>query len=74
MLEDNQVSEEIIDYAKRFMAYHAMEGAKVALELKEEKAFDYFKQVMMQNENIYVRLNEKHPERIGEYKSLLNEG
>lgn len=73
-LASNKVSEEIIDYVKRFMAYHAMEGAIVALELKEEKAFEYFKKVMMENEKIYVRLNQNHPERIREYKSVINEG
>ncbi len=74
LLEANHVAVETVDYVKRFMGYHAMEGAKIALELNEPEAFNYFRQVMSENENVYIKLNQTHPDRIKEYESLIDEG
>lgn len=72
MLENEGVDKMIIDYAKRFKAYHALEGAKEARKTNAIDWFEKFQSVMLENEGVYKALNREHPERILEYNNLLN--
>lgn len=71
LLKKNTIPPLTIDYAKRFLAYHAMEGLKVAIENGDEKEIAYFLKKMSDNREVYCSLNADHPERIQEYSNLL---
>jgi len=71
-LEKNNVDKEIIDYAIRFMAYHAFEGASIAIELKDDEKKRYFQQVMVKNYELYKKLNSEHSERIKQFERIMN--
>lgn len=73
LLEKSQADSNTINYARRFMAYHASNGLKIAIEQQDEKAKLYFKSIMEKQKNIYFKLNEDYPKRIEEYRQLLNE-
>lgn len=71
LFEERGVSEEICDYTSRFMAYHACNAAKLAIKQNDENWKLYFKKIMLENEKIYIKLNNEYPERIDDYKSVL---
>ena len=71
LLKENNIPSLTIDYAKRFLAYHAMEGLKVAIENSDEQEIDYFLKKMNDNKEVYYSLNTDRPERIREYSDLL---
>ncbi|WP_294147965.1 glycosyltransferase [uncultured Selenomonas sp.] len=68
------VSEEILRWVRRFLAYRAEVVAKMAqangnLEIRK-RAQD----VMRRERDIYCQMNEDHPERIVEYEEILQWG
>ncbi len=71
LFKKRHISQELCDYTKRFMAYHACNAAKQAIEQKDDYWKLYFKRIMFENEKVYVKLNHEHPDRIDYYKSIL---
>ena len=72
LLESELIDVEIVNYAKRFAAYHAGNGVKIAMQQCDDSAKKYFQSIMRAFEKEYISLNEKFPERVEEYKELLN--
>ncbi len=72
-LEKNNVDKEIVDYAIRFMAYHAFEGASIAIELNNENSKKYFQEIMKRNAEIYIKLNSKYRNRIDRYNEIMRQ-
>ena len=69
--EKEHIDESIVNYVKRFLAYHSSNAAEIAVNLEEEEAKKEFQKLMRQYEKQYVLLNMQHPERIQRYYSLL---
>lgn len=63
----------ILDYVKRFLAYHASNAAETALKEGNLQAENEFRKIMQQYEKEYVMLNVQHPERVRRYMALLND-
>ncbi len=72
MLSDNGINDSVLNYAKRFLAYHAWEGARVAEEIGDQKAKKNFQKIMRIYRDVYVALNRDHPERIEEYNKTIS--
>lgn len=70
--EEENVSTEIINYVKRFLAYHSSNAAEIAIAQKQEKAKKEFQDIMRKYENEYMSLNIGCPERINRYQILLD--
>ena len=62
----------IIDYVKRFLAYHSSNAAQVAYEQEEYEALKIFQEFMKTYEEEYVVLNRQWPERICRYREILS--
>ena len=71
-LKERSVQKETIEYAIRFMAYHAYEGAGMAIKLNNEEKKNYFQQVMVKNYEVYKRLNAEHKERVMQYEKIMD--
>ena len=69
--EKEHIDESIVNYVKRFLAYHSSNAAEIAVNLEEEEAKKEFQKLMRQYEKQYVLLNIQHPARIQRYYSLL---
>lgn len=69
--EQERISSEIIDYVKRFLAYHSSNAVEIAIAQKEETAKKEFQSFMMKYEKEYVTLNMQFLERIDRYQRLL---
>lgn len=72
MLMNESISAEIIDYVKRFMAYHASNGVKVAIDEGDVDSKVYFQTVMKKYKEEYFKLNIEYSERIEEFSYLLD--
>lgn len=62
---------EIIDYVKRFLAYHSSNATEIAVIQGQEEAKKEFQHFMWKYENEYIALNKQFPERIRRYQLLL---
>lgn len=71
ILRRENVESLTVNYAIRFMAYHAMEGVQIAIKVDDNCNKMYFKEVMRDNADIYIGLNKEYPDRIKEYKKLM---
>ena len=71
LFEANAVDSETIVYVKRFLAYHAMNIAKLAYEQGSRAQMKALQQVMTLYEKEYVLTNESYPSRIEEYRKVL---
>lgn len=67
----NNISQEICDYARRFMAYHACNATTIAIGQNDNNWKQYFKRIMYENEKVYMKLNHEYPDRIENYKRVL---
>lgn len=72
LMKQNDISEEIIDYIKRFMAYHSSNAAEMAIEQNDSRYKKEFHEIMRQYKKEYIKLNIEYPERIARYESILN--
>lgn len=70
--EDEKIEDEIVEYVKRFLAYHSSNAAEIAIGQGQEMAKREFQGIMRQYEQEYISLNQQHPERIERYYDLLN--
>lgn len=71
MLEQNDINKEIIDYVKRFLAYHASNGVECAKKEKNIEAVRYFQNIMRNYAKEYYKLNKDNFDRIMRYKRLM---
>lgn len=69
--EIEHVDEEVVDYVKRFMAYHSSNAAEIAIAQGEKNAKKEFQRIMRLYEQEYVTLNTQYPERIQRFYGLL---
>lgn len=65
------VDQEIINYTKRFLAYHSSNAAEIALNQGLTDAKNEFQNFMRLYEKEYTELNADYPERIQRYRQLL---
>lgn len=72
MLVDEHISNEVIDYVKRFMAYHASNGVRIATEDNDMASKKYFQKIMKKYKEEYTRLNIDNCDRLVEFNHLLN--
>lgn len=69
--ERDKIDKEIIDYVKRFLAYHSSNAAEVAYEQENKDALSLFQQFMKQYQKEYISLNLQYPDRIKRYKKII---
>lgn len=72
VFKKKKISQEICDYTRRFMAYHACNATTMAIGQNDNNWKQYFKRIMSENEEVYMRLNHEYPDRIENYKRVLN--
>ena len=65
------VDDVIMNYVKRFLAYHSSNAVEIAIAQGQESTKKEFQKFMRLYEDIYVKLNIQYPERIIRYQSLL---
>lgn len=71
--EEEHIDQMIINYVKRFLAYHSSNAAEIAIAQGQRSAIEEFQTFMKKYEQEYVALNLQYPERIQRYKNLLNQ-
>lgn len=71
-LTDESIEKEIIDYAKRFLAYHAMNAAGFALKQKDAAYYKIFKEFMHKYSEEYITLNKENNDRIEKYRQIMS--
>lgn len=71
LLEKEKVQGEAIDYAKRFLGYHCILISKVAERNRDLEGLREVQKYMREYEEPYARMNRNHPERIEEYKRIM---
>ena len=71
ILGRNCIDQEIIDYVKRFRAYHASNAVELAIKNNNREEKKYFQEIMREHMPEYSRLNNNHPERLVRYMKLL---
>lgn len=73
IFEREQIDEMVIQYVRRFLAYHSSNAAEIAIgqNLKQEKI--EFQNFMQKYKQEYLSLNTEYPERIARYQNLLNQ-
>lgn len=69
--EEENVEKEILDYVKRFLAYHSSNAAQTAYENRNGMMLLEFQRFMRKYENEYVELNQQFPERIERYEKIM---
>lgn len=69
--EKEQIADEIMDYVKRFLAYHSSNAVEIAAVQGQEEAKKEFQRFMELYKQEYIRLNMQYPERIKRYCYLL---
>ena len=69
-MKKNNISEEIISYVKRFLAYHTSNVAELACEQEDSGILNQCQDIMRRYEHEYISLNKEYPERIKRYKEL----
>lgn len=72
LFKSQNINDEILDYVKRFLAYHSSNATEVSVIQAEEKMKKEFQMIMKQYKDEYVKLNQDHPERIDRYLELLD--
>ncbi len=68
---EEQVDDRIMDYVKRFLAYHSSNAAEIAAEQGQDDAKREFQGLMRQYKEEYISLNSQYPERIERYCDLM---
>lgn len=71
LFQEENVSQDIIDYVKRFMAYHSSNAAEIAYMQDEKKMLKEFQNLMLVYKTEYIRLNQNYPKRIERYLELM---
>ncbi len=71
LFSENDIDENIIDYVKRFLVYHASLLLKMSYENNYFHKADEIKSVIEKHFDAYERTNLDHPERIEEIRELM---
>lgn len=69
--EKEQIADEIMDYVKRFLAYHSSNAAEIAVAQKQTEAKKEFQRFMKMYKQEYISLNMQYPDRVKRYCELL---
>lgn len=72
LLTDHNVQGETVDYAKRFLGYHCILISEAAEKNHDLEGFRKVQMYMRQYEEPYVRMNADHPERVEQYREIMN--
>ena len=71
LYENNNIDTLIIDYLKRFLAYHAFEAVGVAIENGDKEELIKFQNIMREYQDVYERMNVSHPNWIEQYRKRI---
>jgi glycosyltransferase involved in cell wall biosynthesis len=71
LYEKNQINKEVMDYLKRFLAYHSSNAAEEAIKQENYKKKTEFQSFMKKYHAEYLELNRDHAERIERYERIL---
>lgn len=71
--EQEEIDKQVVDYVKRFLAYHSFNFAQEALKQSDEKYLCEFQYFMSLYKVEYVALNREFPQRIEAYQKMLEE-
>lgn len=71
--EEEQIDDGVVNYVKRFLAYHSSNAAETAASQGDEKAKKEFQKFMEMYRQEYISLNARHPERVRRYLRLLEQ-
>lgn len=69
--EEEHIDKTIINYVKRFLAYHSSNAVEIAIAQGQRSAIEEFQTFMKKYEQEYVTLNIQYPDRIERYNNLL---
>lgn len=69
--KEEQINNEIMDYVKRFLAYHSSNAAEIAAAQDQKEAKKEFQKFMEMYKYEYISLNEQYPDRVKRYCDLL---
>ena len=69
--QENNISNEILEYVKRFLAYHASNVAEIAIEQKDAVALLQCQQVMLAYAQEYRATNRAFRDRLIRFEKLL---
>lgn len=64
------ISEDILIWVKRFMAYHSSNVAEMAYQKEDKAALEKCQKIMSKYHKEYLATNEKYPDRIERYKKI----
>lgn len=71
--EQEKIDKYVLDYVKRFLAYHSYNFAKEALKQSDKRYLYEFQWFMRMYQTEYVDLNKEFPQRIEDYKKIIEE-
>ncbi len=71
--EKEHIDKSVVDYVKRFMAYHSSNAAEIAIAQGNKDAKKDFQRIMQLYEQEYVSLNIQYPRRIQRFYGLLTQ-
>lgn len=71
--EEEHIDKNVIDYVKRFLAYHSSNAVEIAIKQEQLTAKKEFQSFMQRYKQEYISLNLQHPERIKRYRDLLTQ-
>lgn len=72
LLEEHKIAEDIITYVKRFLAYHAMNIAGMALEQGDRETYREMCLYMRKYEKEYKETNAQYADRLEGYDRILH--
>lgn len=72
LLINNNVQGEAADYAKRFLGYHCILISKIAEKNQDLEGFRKIQMYMRKYEEPYTRMNAGYPERVEQYREIMN--
>lgn len=70
MFHNNNITEDVLNYVKRFLAYHSSNVAELAIEQNDVKNFLICQGIMKKYEKEYISLNQEYPDRITRYRDI----
>ena len=71
IFEKEQINKRVVNYVKRFLAYHSSNATEIAVRQRDDKAKTEFQEFMRRYEQEYISLNIEYPERILRYQNLM---
>lgn len=72
LLKEKGAWKDTIDYAKRFLGYHCVLIGETAIETGDYEGLENVQEYMIKYCEDYCRMNEGYPERIKQFKLIMN--